>query len=89
MKLFQHDKKVWENGETSHTWQFGIFNNRSLLWVNYETPSGVSYASGGINILVSLLTSTSLLGVDIQDPDNTWSFAVCFFTEYFEGWNDE
>ena len=33
MKLFQYDKKVWDEGETSHTWQFGIFKNRSFLWV--------------------------------------------------------
>ncbi len=34
MKLFQYDKKVWENDETDRTWQFGVINNRSLLWVN-------------------------------------------------------
>ena len=45
MKLFQYDKKVWENGETSHTWQFGILKNRSFLWVNYENPTNHHYSS--------------------------------------------
>ena len=41
MKLFQYDKKTWDNGEVNHTWQFGIIKNKSLLWVNYETPGGI------------------------------------------------
>jgi hypothetical protein len=30
MKLFQFDKKVWDNDETSHTWQFGVFNKGKM-----------------------------------------------------------
>jgi hypothetical protein len=37
-KLFQYDKKVWDNDETDRTWQFGVINNRSLLCVRcYES----------------------------------------------------
>jgi hypothetical protein len=83
MKLFQYDKKVWENGETSHTWQFGIINNLSFLWVNYETPGGIVHSAGGINILFSFFGS-SLMSVDFQQ--NRFSLAFAFFTENFEGW---
>ena len=84
MKLFQYDKKVWENDETSHTWQFGVFNNRSLLWVNYENPSALVHSNGGLHILLSFFTSTSLFGADFQVGKVSFSFN--FFTEYFEGW---
>jgi hypothetical protein len=85
MKLFQYDKKVWEGGETSHTWQFGILKNHSLLWVNYENPSSQVYPSGGLHILFSFFTS-SLFGVDFQVGDVDLSFN--FFTEYFDGWDE-
>jgi hypothetical protein len=71
MKLFQYDKKVWDDGDTDYTWQFGIFNNRSLLWVHYE--------NGGLHILFSFFTN-SLFGVDFQVGKYGLSFY--FFTEY-------
>ena len=86
MKLFQYDKKVWDEGETSHTWQFGIFKNRSFLWVNYENPTNHLYHSGGFHITLSFLAS-SLFGVELNN--NKQSLAFEFFTEYFEGWNDD
>jgi len=82
MKLFQFDKKTWENGETSHTWQFGIVKNTSLLWVRYETPGGIVHSAGGINILFSFFGS-SLMSVDFQQ--NRFSLAFAFFTENFDG----
>ena len=84
MKLFQHDKKTWDNGEVSHTYQFGIIKNRSLLWVNFETPGGIIHSSGGINILFSFFGG-SLVSVDFQQ--NRFSLAFGFFTEYFSGWS--
>jgi len=51
LKLFQHDKKVWDDGETSHTWQFGILKNRSFLWVDYENPTAHRWSSGGVKRL--------------------------------------
>jgi len=86
MKLFQYDKKVWDEGETSHTWQFGIFKNRSFLWVNYENPSALVHSNGGLHILLSFFTSSSLFGVDFQVGKVGLSFN--FFTEYFDGWDD-
>jgi hypothetical protein len=85
MKLFQYDKKVW-GYETSHTWQFGIVKNTSLLWVNYETPGGIVHSAGGINVLFSFFGS-SLFGVNLQQQ--TFNFGFHFFTEYFEGWGEE
>jgi len=85
MKLFQYDKKVWEGGETSHTWQFGILKNHSLLWVNYENPSCQVYPSGGFHILFSFFTS-SLFGVDFQVGDVDLSFNL--LSDYFEGWDE-
>jgi len=82
-KLFQYDKKVWEGGEISHTWQFGIFKNHSFLWVNYENPSGQVWTSGGLHVSFSFFGS-SLFGVDFET--NSWSFSFNFFTEHFEGW---
>ena len=79
MKLFQYDEKTWINGEVSHTWQFGIVKNTSLLWVNCETPGGIVHSAGGINILFSFFGS-SLMSVDLQQQ--RFSLAVAFFTEY-------
>jgi hypothetical protein len=86
MKLFQYDKKVWDDEETSHTWQFGILKNHSFLWVNYENPTHQSYSSGGFHINLSFLSSSSLFGVELNN--NKQCFAFYFFTEYFEGWTE-
>jgi hypothetical protein len=83
MKLFQYDKQNYQDGEVDHTWQFGIIKNRALLWVNYETPSGVIHSSGGINILFSFFGS-SLVSVDLQQQRFSLAFGI--FTDYFEGW---
>ena len=85
IKLFQYDKKVWDDEETDHTWQFGIFKNRSLLWVSYENPGRITHSSGGIKILLSFFGS-SLFSVDIQQ--RAFCLAFGFFTEYFE-WSKE
>jgi len=87
VKLFQYDKKVWDDGETSHTWQFGIFKNRSFLWVNYENPSALVHSNGGLHILLSFFTSSSLFGADFQVGKVGLSFN--FFTEYFEGFGED
>ena len=86
MKLFQFDKKIWKNGEVDRTWQFGIIKNRALLWVNYETPGGIIHSSGGFNVLFSFFGS-SLMCVDFQQ--RKFGLAFGFFTEYFEGWEQE
>jgi hypothetical protein len=86
-KLFQYDKKVWDNGETDRTWQFGVINNRSLLWVNYENPSSLVHSNGGFHIMLSFLTSSSLFGVDFQLGKVGLSFN--FFTEYFDGFAED
>ena len=85
MKLFQYDKKTWDNGETDYAWQFGILNNRSLLWVHYENPSSLVHSNGGINILFSFFGS-SLMSVDLQQ--HKFGLAFGFFTEYFDGWEN-
>jgi len=88
MKLFQHDKKVWENWDNDgaeHTWQFGIFKNRSFLWVSYENPTTRTWSSGGFHIVFSFLSS-SLFGVELNNDKQCLAFE--FFTEYFEGWGE-
>ena len=85
MKLFQYDKKVWENDEISRTWQFGIFKNHSFLWVNYENPSAQSWSSGGFHIVLTFLSS-SVFGVDFY---GNASLSFHFFSDYFAGWNDD
>ena len=82
MKLYEHSKQTYQDGEVSHTWQFGIINGRALLWVNFESPGGVIHSSGGFNILFSFFGS-SLMSVDLQQ--RKFGFAVAFFTEYFGG----
>ena len=86
MKLFQYDKKSWDNEETSQTWQFGIFKNRSLLWVHYETPSGTVDTYGGFHIELSFC-SFSLFGITFQTNHTSLSFYI--FTEYFKGWGEQ
>jgi hypothetical protein len=78
MKLFKYNKNVL-GYKTSHTWQFGIVKNTSLLWVNYETPGGIVHSAGGINILFSFFGS-SLFSVDLQQ--HKFGLAFAFFTEY-------
>jgi hypothetical protein len=87
MKLLQYDEKTWDNGETSHTWQFGILKKRSLLWVNYENPTNHFYSSGGFHIELSFLQSDSLFGVELNN--NKQCLAFYFFTEYFEGFMEK
>lgn len=84
MKLFQFDSKTWNLGNIDYTWQFGIFGNRSLLWVNYENPTNHFFFPGGFHVTLSFLSS-SLFGVDLNN--NKQSFAFGFFTEHFEGWD--
>ena len=79
MKLYQHDKQTYQDGEVTHTWQFGIINDISLLWVNFESPGNVIHSSGGINLLFSFFGS-SLMSVDFQQ--RKFSLAVAFITEY-------
>ena len=86
MKLYEHSKQTYQDGEVSHTWQFGIIKNRALLWANYTNPGCIVHSSGGINILFSFFRS-SLMSVDFQQ--RTFGLAFAFFTEYFEGWCDD
>ena len=85
MKLYQHDKKTYQDGEVTRTWQFGIIKNRALLWVSCETPGKIIHSSGGINILFSFFGS-SLMSVDFQQ--HTFGLAFGFLTEYFDGWEE-
>jgi hypothetical protein len=85
MKIFQYDKKSWYDEETSHTWQFGIFKNRTFLWVNYENPTNQFWSSGGYFITLSFL-SCSFFGLEFNNCEQCLSFH--FFTEYFEGWDE-
>jgi hypothetical protein len=87
MKVFQYDKKVWEDYDdtTSHTWQFGILKNRSFLWVNYENPTAQHWSSGGFHIVLSFL-SNSLFGVELNNDKQCLAFE--FFGEYFSGWEE-
>ena len=71
MKLYEHSKQTYQDGEVSHTWQFGIINDISLLWVNFESPGNVIHSSGGINILFSFFDKMRY-GVDdyVKEIDN-------------------
>ena len=83
MKLYQYDKQTWFEGEAvNRTWQFGIIKNKSLLWVNFESPGNVIHSAGGINILFSFFGS-SLMSVDFQQ--RKFCLAFGFFTDYFDG----
>ena len=78
MKLYQHDKQTYQDGEVNHTWQFGIIKNKSLLWVNYETPGFVIHSSRGINILFTFFGS-SLFEVELQQRKFGLAFGICFY----------
>ncbi len=79
MKLYEHSKQTYQDGEVTHTWQFGIIKNRALIWVGFETPGKIIHSSGGINILFSFFGS-SLFGVDFQQ--RRFCLAFAFITEY-------
>jgi hypothetical protein len=87
MKLFQYDKKVWDDGDTDYTFQFGIIKNRSLLWVHYEYPTRLVHSNGGLHILLSFFTSSHFLGTGFQV--GKIGLGLNIFTEYFEGWSEE
>ena len=78
-KLYEHSKQTYQDGEVSHTWQFGIINDISLLWVNFESPGNVIHSSGGINLLFSFF-GNSLMSVDFQQ--RRFCLAFAFITEY-------
>jgi hypothetical protein len=83
-KLFQYDKKVWDD-DTDYTWQFGIINNKVILWVNYENPSRLVFSDGGLHIMFSFFAN-SLFGIDFQVGKVGLSFN--FFTVYLDGWEE-
>lgn len=86
MKLYQHDKKVWDTGkEVSRTWQFLIFRGKSLIKVNYQTPGSQYSTYGGLKILFGFF-SPSPLGVNIYHKK--FGLSVNLFTDHFEGWED-
>ena len=85
MKLYEHSKQTYQDGEVTHTWQFGIIKNKSLLWVCCESPGGLIHSAGGINILFSFF-GNSLMSVDFQQ--RTFGLAFGFLTEYFDGWEE-
>jgi hypothetical protein len=86
MKLLKYDKKTWGTGETSYTWQFVIFKNRSFLWVNYENPTRYFWSSGGFYATFSLLAN-SLFGVELKD--NKQCLAFEFFSEFLSELGEE
>ena len=79
MKLYQHSKHTYQDGEVTRTWQFGIIKNKSLLWVSCETPGKIIHSSGGINLLFSFF-GNSLMSVDFQQ--RRFCLAFAFITEY-------
>jgi hypothetical protein len=79
MKIYEHSKQTYQDGEVSHTWQFGIIKNKSLLWVNCETPGKIIHSAGGINLLFSFF-GNSLMSVDFQQ--RRFCLAFAFITEY-------
>jgi hypothetical protein len=84
MKLFQFDRKIWNPDLIDYIWQFGIFGNRTLLWVRYENPTNHHWYPGGFHIVFSFLSS-SLFGVELNNDKQCLAFE--FFTEYSEGWD--
>ena len=86
MKLFQYDKKVWDDNDTDRTWQFGIINNKTLLWVSYENPSRLVNSNGGLHILLSFFSSSHLFGAGFKFGDVGLDFGI--FTTYFDGWEE-
>lgn len=85
-KFLQFDEKTWDDGETDQTWQLGVVKNRSLVTVMFRSPSSIKYSDGGLHVLLSFLTDTSLLGVDFQHDLFCLSFYL--FCEYLEPWGD-
>lgn len=82
MKLHQFDKEInVKEFFEDYIWQFLIINNKALFAIYFRRPSNVIHACGGINILLSLFGSSSLLGIDFQQR----KFELAFFIlcDYF------
>lgn len=86
MKLFQYDKKIWDTGnEVSHTWQFGVISNTTLLGVFFETPGSQYSACGGITIVLTLFSSSF---ISVNFNQRKFGLAFHILTKYFKGWED-
>jgi len=85
MKLFQFDRKIWNPDEIDYTWQFGIFGNHTLLWARFEMKDTCGF--NGILVSTWFLTASSLFIATTE----LWNFnfSVAFFTEYFDGWDED
>ena len=83
MKLFQFDSCTWDSDKIDYTWQFGIFGDRTLLWVRFEKDD--SWITNGLGVLAWFLSASSLLIATVEL--RKVSLSVALFTEYFEGWN--
>jgi hypothetical protein len=66
MKLFQYDKKTWDNDEVSHTYQFGIINRHK----DTPEPTLMPY-----DVLISNQTSYE---PHIPTTYFTHNFSYCF-----------
>ena len=83
MKLFQFDSCTWDSDKIDYTWQFGIFGDRTLLWVRFEKDD--SWITNGLGVSAWFLSASSLLIATVEI--RKVSLSVALFTEYFEGWN--
>lgn len=84
MKLYQFDKEIYVEdyiSQEDYIWHFLIINNKALFAVYFRRPSNVIHVSGGINILLSLFGSSSLLGIDFQQEKFELAFYI--LCDYF------
>jgi hypothetical protein len=84
MKLCQRDEKVWEDGTSNKTYQFGIIGKVALLCIIVDDDNPSPYR--GINILTSFLSPSHLFSIDIQVKGYTLSLNA--LSEHFGGWGE-
>lgn len=86
MKLFQSNKRVWDFGGVSRTWQFFIVKNRTFFCVDYE-KTDKSHDNYKVLPVTFSLDFTQFYSLSAEFACGEISLTFYLFCKYFEGWD--
>lgn len=86
MKLFQSNKRVWDFGGVSRTWQFFIVKNRTFFCVDYE-KTDKSHDNYKVLPITFSLDFTQFYSLSAEFACGEISLTFYLFCKYFEGWD--
>jgi len=86
MKLFQSNKRVWDFGGVSRTWQFFIVKNKTFFCVDYE-KTDKSHDNYKVLPVTFSLDFTQFYSLSAELACGEISLTFYLFCKYFEGWD--